>query len=494
MWSAFHAYFHSNNASSSSLISAILEANFAPVTTVVTSSISGSTSYPAGDASGVNNKKEEAVTSPQDETRRSSFPLSKPLNASSRHLLYKRFEHHFNTRTPDLSLEPYQNDGTCTHRNIVQENSNQSTIENVACCGLGHRLGRMSAAAVVAFKLKAHLYGYWGCCDDVEVFSHLFGPEPIVLYDDSDDDSDNDDNQATPMAMIDIVPSAANTTTTTHSPIHLQFRNEVVGFVGEGLIKCEATDEKIKSDFAFYSTLRQRYTHKHVVDKFVHEHFTNETLSIAIHIRAGNGETGDFAEKKRHIEDPGAFVHNTADMIREIVSRNAKFTSSRPLSPLVFIATDTRSYVDVFRKELATGAIPIPVVTLPAQVHAAEGEGVMFGVFNKVTQSGEKCLDGWRNVVEDMLVLSHADIVFAPSYSSFTQTIPISLALGRSKNAHGESKGHITAPFCDVIEGGKVTCYETLKQWHCSPHPYRGISVTHQDMSESWRDVLLPVS
>jgi hypothetical protein len=341
----------------------------------------------------------------------------------------------------------------------------------------------MSAAALVASKLKAHLHGYWSCCDEVEVFSHLFGDEPIVLYNDS---NNNDDNQ----------DSSESNTTAAPLPIHLQFRNEVVGFGGQGT--CEATDEKAKSDFAFYSTLRERYTNKHVVDKFVHQHFTNETLSIAIHIRAGNGETGDFAKKKRQIEDPAVFARNTADMIREIVAQNALSASSQQqqqLSPLVFIATDTRSYVDAFRKELATGASsssPIPVVTLPGQVHAAEGEGVMFGVFNKVTQSGEKCLDGWRNVVEDMLVLSHADVVFAPSYSSFTQTIPISLALGRSQNVHGENKSHITAPFCDVTEG-KVSCYETFRQWHCTNHgPSR--SVTHQDIQKSWRDVLLPVS
>jgi hypothetical protein len=489
-------------------LSAVLEENFARVTTVVTSSISsGSTSsYPtAGDDASRNvnnNAREQAaiILSSQDETTRSSssfYPLSKPLNASSQQLLYKRIEDHFNSHKT-LKLKPQQNMGTCQHRNIVQENNNQSTIEYVACCGLGHRLGRMSAAAILAAKLKAHLYGYWSCCDDVEVFSHLFGKEPIVLYHEQESKEEE--------------RSTTTTTASSHSsPIHLQFRNEVAGF-GDKVSKCDATDEKISSDFAFYSILRDRYTHKDVVQKFVQQHFTNETLSIAIHIRAGNGETGDFSHKKRQIDDPTAFVRNTVDMIREIVSQNnaqsSTSSSSRPpLSPLVFIATDTRSYVDAFRQELATGTAssspPIPVVTLPAQVHAEEGQGVMFGVFNKVIQSGEKCLDGWRNVVEDMLVLSHADVVFAPYYSSFTQTIPISLALGRNKyDAHdhavGEtssSKSHITAPFCDVViqgEGKQVlSCYETFQQWHCSPH-HKGRTVTHQDMSKSWRDVLLP--
>jgi hypothetical protein len=519
-WSVFHVYFQPSNdaniistSSSSSILAAILDkrSSLSRVTTVVTPSATTSDSSHLNDAQ--SNVAAVPITSSFSSSS-SYTPLLKPLNASMQRLLYKRIEDHFATRKRPVPLAPYQNAGTCQHRNVVQISQNHSAIDYVACCGLGHRLGRMSAAALVATRLKAHLYGYWGCCDEVEVFAHLFGNEPIVLYDEEDEDKQGGNSDPVDRTNLSQRKASSSTAllrgnaTATHAPMHLQFRNEVAGFGGRHN-KCEVTNEKVQSDFAFFSTLRERYTNKHVVDKFVQQHFTNQTLSIAIHIRAGNGETGDFANKKRQINDPAAFVRNTANMIREIVAQNSNTSSSSSsssssqqlLSPLVFIATDTRSYVDAFRKELASSSSSssgedgsstssIPVVTLPAQVHAAEGQGVMFGVANQVTQSGEKCIDGWRNVVEDMLVLSHADIVFAPSYSSFTQTIPISLALGRRKDAHGENKSHMT-PFCDVTSDGKLSCHETFQQWHCNAHPRAN---THKDVEEIWHDVLLPVS
>jgi hypothetical protein len=59
----------------------------------------------------------------------------------------------------------------------VHSNSQKSSVDYHACCGLGHRLSRMSAANYVAQRLNLGLRGYWGFCGDHEVFYYLFGPQ-----------------------------------------------------------------------------------------------------------------------------------------------------------------------------------------------------------------------------------------------------------------------------------------------------------------------------
>jgi hypothetical protein len=399
-----------------------------------------------------------------------AYPLLRPHTTVRRQLLYQRIVEDFTRHGWPIGPTRPKRGVTCVHRNVMENaarnQTSTSTIEYIACCGLGHRLSRMSAAAHVATKLQAHLYTDWQCCNKVEVFSYLFGNDPIILYKEQHDQHDGDpraNSKTTPPP-----PPPRQQQQQQEASIHLQFRNDVPGFK-EKTRKCSCSQDKITSDFAFYSTLRQRYTKKHSVDDFVRRHFTNQTLSIAMHIRAGNGETGEFSNKNRTIDDPVAFVRKTTDMIRAIIANNSHIimTSSsssqrQVLSPLVFIATDTLWYVDAFRKALSatsnssTGSrASIPVVTLPTQVHAPEGQGVLFGASHKVARSGEQCEAGWDAVVQDMLVMSHADIVFGPTYSSFTQSLPLSLSMGRRRSSDGEANHNrhhhnIQAPFCDV--------------------------------------------
>jgi hypothetical protein len=522
-WSVLHQSSYSqsddkNWPSSSSLISDIInELLLAAAPPEISSSSSSWWSSTFNTTTTINNDNNNALTPLLYPTRHTilhepGYPLLQPFNATKR-------------QKQNRTIFPRVKGGdTCRHRNIVKENKKYhvSTIEYISCCGLGHRLTRMSAAAMIATKLQAHLYTYWRCCNNVEVFSYLFGNDPIILYNQQDDITTSTETNGIRSILNLTTPRQQQQQQKASSSIHLQFRNDVPGFK-EASGKCSCTKDKVISDFAFYSTLRERYMKKHIVDDFVHEHFTNQTLSIAIHIRAGNGEKGDFTNKKRQINDTATFVRNTANMIREIVAQNiaAIMSPSSPaqqqqlLSPLVFIATDTPSYVDAFRRELATPdtssssnyTSPIPVVTLPAQVHAAQGQGVMFGVFSKVTQSGEQCEAGWDGVLQDMLVMSHADVVFAPAYSSFTQTLPLSLTLGRSSSssskiesadAHGGGGGdisnkrhyhdHIQAPFCDV-QNSKLQCYESVQHWCCSGARLK--TRTHHDVARSWRNIML---
>jgi Nodulation protein Z (NodZ) len=289
-----------------------------------------------------------------------------------------------------------------------------SSVEFIGCCGLGHRLARMAAAAYVSTKLETVLYGDWECCDTTDVFEALFSHDPIILgnftlrqahhYPDYNNSSTTTPQYGQPQQSV----AAAR-------PHHLQFTYEVPGFDKLGKKrKCPCRPEKIASDYKFFSTLRNRYKRKPDVDAFVAEHFGNKT-SIGMHIRAGNGEDGDFHRKGRAIRDQAHFVLNVVQLIQHLMRNVDK---NKP--PIVFLATDTEHYIEMFRTALSspngtfwsnlamqinnntqgneTKTIisfphfqPIPVVHL-SQMRPPEGKGVMFGEYYRVASKGDTCM------------------------------------------------------------------------------------------------------
>jgi hypothetical protein len=172
--------------------------------------------------------------------------------------------------------------------------------------------------------------------------------------------------------------------------------------------------------------LRNRYKNKQQVDNFVAEHFGNKnnrtTISIGMHIRAGNGEEGDFKYKGRAIRDQAQFVLDVVRLIQHLI-RNVN--KNKP--PILFLATDTEHYIEKFRMALSspngtfwsnlamqinnhtdekdddsaatttTRTIsfphfqPIPVVHL-SQMRPPEGKGVLFGEFHRVASKGDTCM------------------------------------------------------------------------------------------------------
>jgi hypothetical protein len=137
-----------------------------------------------------------------------------------------------------VSIQPRRQRGACDHQPKIA--TPYSAVEFSACCGLGHRLARMAAAAHVAVQLSAGLHGFWKCCDTTDVFTHLFGDEPLLLLPPASNTSA-------------ITPSRNNTNET---PYHIQFRNKVPGFhqvvrSGTGRRHCQCTREKVETDFAF---------------------------------------------------------------------------------------------------------------------------------------------------------------------------------------------------------------------------------------------------
>lgn len=306
-----------------------------------------------------------------------------------------------------------------------------SSVDSFTCCGIGHRMTRLVNAAHVALQINFALRVFWDFCgDEVEVFHHFFGPQPRE-------------------EMMSV-----NTTGNV-----LRLHNEIPGYrklVREGPnAPCKCTADKVAFDTKFYAGLRNRFRNKEHVDEFVASNFANHTV-VGLHVRTGNGEQGDFVDKNRLINDMNAWVRRISDNIR-----NMTLGWRKP--PLLYIATETPSMVEKFRDALA-GAMN--VVYLPQQ-RSEEGHGVFFGergVVHGAIRDETKCLDGWNAAISDMLILSHTDVVVAARPSSFTQTLPMTLVLGKPKETRSVKHG-----FCEFnLAGTEMRCFPDYLNWCCN--------------------------
>jgi Nodulation protein Z (NodZ) len=212
--------------------------------------------------------------------------------------------------------------------------------------------------------------------------------------------------------------------------------------------------DKAATDSAFYTDLRDRFRGRRAVDDFREKHFNDADLVVGIHIRAGNGETGDFAERKRGIADTDTWLQNLVQQLETTVFSKQQGDKRRRV--VLFVATDTPSMIHQLRKRLlASASITITVVHYK-QSRPEHGAGVLFGEQGKVTRNGDECLAAWENAVTDIMVLSHVDILIAARPSSFTQSLPMSILYKHQKK------------FCEVSPGATaMLCYENFHDWCC---------------------------
>lgn len=321
-----------------------------------------------------------------------------------------------------------------------------SSVNYRACCGLGHRLARMANAAEVAKAHRLSLRTFWGVCgDDVEIFQYLFGLAPRE-------------------ELLDVE--------STHS--HIQMSNRVPHYLIERNRNleepCSLTTEQVQSEYNFYKGLRQRFRQRDKVNAFVSQHFENHFV-VGMHVRAGNGEGGHFQDSQRFIRNETEWVQRTSNKIVEIIQQQ-----NTTRSPLLFIATDTRSMVDQFRTQLKG---ILPVLDWP-QERPEEGSGVFFGAKAAREQPKEesKCLQSWTDTVMDVMLLSHVDVLFAPLVSSFTQSLPMSLVLGTKTTER---------PFCELSQDSSAAlkCSKSMRDWYCHTTSTTLFAVRLDD----WRNV-----
>jgi Nodulation protein Z (NodZ) len=196
----------------------------------------------------------------------------------------------------------------------------------------------------------------------------------------------------------------------------------------------------------FYHQLRDRFRGQTVVNQFRRDHFDNKIV-IGIHIRAGNGESGDFSDRNRTIADLPKWLQSLAALIR-----TTHLSSIRNgHKAVIFLATDTPSLESKLKVVL-----PEVDVVVWSQQRPSEGSGVLFGVQGRVNIAVESCLDNWEDAFIDMMLLSYVDVLIAARPSSFTQALPMSLILSHDKT------------FCEVnLDATAMQCYTTFQDWCC---------------------------
>ena len=273
---------------------------------------------------------------------------------------------------------------------------------------------------------------FFGFCDKQEVYSYLFGNDPL------DELAER----------------------TRHSASSLVFRvnNDVPGFskferTGDYPLNCTiCPSERFAADEKFYRSLRNRFRMRHAVNDFMEQNQFSEHTVIGMHVRAGNNETGDFDSKNRTISDLPQWIKSISNQLK-ILSNNWKDP------PLLFLATDTASIIPAFRNELH-GTMQVLDI---AQNRPLNGQGVFFGESLHILRTGEECLEGWQNTYTDMMLISHADVVVAARPSSFTQSLPMTLVLSTPKASR-----KVAHSFCEVNPAGTdMQCYEDMSDWCC---------------------------
>lgn len=196
---------------------------------------------------------------------------------------------------------------------------------------------------------------------------------------------------------------------------------------------CGCTFDEIQVHTEFYRSLREKYVRRQLLTDFMEKHKYSEHTVFGIHIRAGNGEQKDFTYKNRGVHhDATEYVSSLIKVMRETIPMD-----SLEKPPMIFLATDDPTYRTVMANEIQKLGLSWPVVVLE-QDFAEEGV---------ILHGGNANYEKWHSMFQDMVLLSHSDVLIAAKYSSFTQALPIYLVLDRPA-----SERKLRDNYCEVID------------------------------------------
>eukprot|EP00980_Cylindrotheca_fusiformis_P029072 scaffold22713_cov139-Cylindrotheca_fusiformis.AAC.9 len=346
-------------------------------------------------------------------------------------------------------------------KNPPQEYVNPVDIRYVGVAGLGHRLIRMSSAYHLARALEvSSLDVFWrGFCPSQSrskpnIFQFLFDNDAIDVSTEISADMVLFPfaNHSSASSLKGFVFGASMNTNSTKK-YQLKIVNELEGYTHMYEAKdVEGLDPpfygKLETDFEFYSRLIERFKYRTNVDELLAFHAKKHTV-VGVHIRAGNGEVGDF-EKFRQLGQGNLFgwLHNFTDLLKKYVLVDETILI-RGKPPLIFLATDTPSVVEYFRTNLGRST----QVLVTPQHYPTQGKGVSYnGDHANLTM----CLESWKYQMMDMAALSeYADILISGQYSSFIQSLPVSRILNDKERRRF---------FCDVDRLALgLKCFDSTK-------------------------------
>jgi hypothetical protein len=318
--------------------------------------------------------------------------------------------------------------------------------------------------------------------DDYNVFRYLFGSDVWEL-----------EERPTLATMESLAAATASTTattsnsTTTTTTTHyyrkmMVIRNDVYGYIKGQLYKdlhlplpastsdnnnsnnngttiTAATtsssnyfDDKLRSDVEFYQRLIRHYRFQSTIDNFQRQtHSFDDRLVVGVHLRVGNGEGRHFQQANRGVViNETVFVDNVIRTLGVMLTtkqqqqqqQEAINASNYSLPPLIFLATDTAHLIPVFQDK-SKQVLNIETVVFD-QLRLPVHQGV---TFEALQGQGQACLDGWQGMMSDMILLSRVNILVATRYSTFTQSLPLSMMF------------HHQQSFCEAShDGTAMTC------------------------------------
>lgn len=373
-----------------------------------------------------------------------------------------------NHRIPDQQARAFYNELQLASMAAAKEYPSPALLYG-ACCGLGHRLMRQSAAFHLASRAKIpNVLVEWGDMCNVnkygypDMHGYLFGDGPLV--------TELKYNETRLIAI-------ENQKVTPGWNITMRFGNEVDGYHNYDAcdpVERQVVVDKAISDERFYRQLRSLFRFNDRVESFAEKNRFSERIVVGFHLRTGNGEIGDFTDKNRGIESLDAFlirvVETTHTLIRNI---EAATKNDYVLPPLIFVASDSHSTTEKLAN--VTRKYNIETVAIP-QPRLKEGAGV---TYNANFDTDTTCLESWISQFMDASLLGAADVLVAPRYSSFSQALPLVTVLSGSivnagrkqqenikSNISDDSDRFTNRLFCEVTRyGDGMRCYDDYIDW-----------------------------
>ncbi len=359
-------------------------------------------------------------------------------------------------------------------RNLTQEEEPVKMIYR-AMAGLGHQLTRISAAyhmAKIYNISRIHLTANPLCGGDVlTIYDHLIGPGPLMVdlpfstIDKTKLRAKSEELGFPSFTMLDTIDMYNATESESSSSIkqEIYIVNDVPGYyVQRARVEpsLKYYDGKESTDLELYQQLMLLFKNKYQerIQKVLNATRFDDHTVFALHVRAGNGEKGDFTRKNRGIENIDEWTQNVMKLFCDYSRAHASKFTEKPM--MIYVGTDTASVLKrLVEASLAT--CKIPVVSAP-QEYPAAGASVSFSTKYRNSQ---KCLKGWENMFLDMYFFTRSNSVIAGKYSSFTQAAPLSYVMEKAKQNAQLSNSH-PHYYCEIGKAGDSwECFDTLTNW-----------------------------
>ncbi len=427
------------------------------------------------------------------------------LEEGKTNLLYERIPSRETSERLKLELHT---SNTVSMTRIIEQSNDPILIFHRANSGLGHRMGKMANAyhLVKAMNLTNGLLNSWGWeCkgtkdngDTMDIFYYLFGNDRLSVPPSSIDgpihspflielvkDIQNAWRNSTNSIIKSLNNTNTNTNTTntntnTNANKNVTQEHQVMRLVNDipGYYLMTPRDvmkqytptsirQKRLTNFELYHRLRGLYRDNHIALEFIKKHDYASHYVFGFHVRTGNGEKGDFVKKKRFMYILEMWIQSFSKMMMDFISTEQYKEISGGKPPLLFVSTDTTKAITFLEQYLtnpnhsnrsSNGTkvnMSIPVIHFP-QERMKRGTGV---TYNAKFNSSKHCYQSWSDQFMDMTLLSASDVVIAGTYSTFTQSMPLTMMIGNPNPSHNKL-------FCEL---GRIAtmmqCFTHYDQW-----------------------------